>query len=34
MKNVVVLGAGEVGYHIASRLSSEGNNVAVVDQDA
>jgi len=34
MKNVVVLGAGEVGYHIAQRLSSEGNNVAVVDQDA
>ncbi len=34
MKNVVILGAGEVGYHIARRLSSEGNNVSVVDQDA
>jgi len=32
--NVVILGAGEVGYHIASRLATEGNNVSVVDQDA
>ncbi|MDX8405837.1 MAG: Trk system potassium transporter TrkA [Mariprofundus sp.] len=31
--NVVILGAGEVGYHIASRLATEGNNVSVVDQD-
>lgn len=31
--NIVILGAGEVGYHIASRLSGEGNNVSVVDQD-
>ena len=31
--NVVILGAGEVGYHIANRLSGEGNNVSVVDQD-
>ncbi|MFQ5344942.1 MAG: Trk system potassium transporter TrkA [Mariprofundus sp.] len=32
--NVVILGAGEVGYHIASRLATEGNNVSVVDLDA
>ncbi len=32
--NVVILGAGEVGYHIANRLATEGNNVSVVDQDA
>jgi len=32
--NVVILGAGEVGYHIAHRLATEGNNVSVVDQDA
>lgn len=31
--NVVILGAGEVGYHIASRLATEGNNVSVVDSD-
>ncbi|MDQ6993755.1 MAG: Trk system potassium transporter TrkA [Mariprofundus sp.] len=32
--NIVILGAGEVGYHIASRLATEGNNVSVIDQDA
>jgi len=32
--NVVILGAGEVGYHIANRLATEGNNVSVVDLDA
>jgi len=31
---VLVLGAGEVGFHIALRLSREGNDVVVVDQDA
>lgn len=31
--NIVILGAGEVGYHIAMRLATEGNNVSVVDQD-
>ncbi|EAU55020.1 Trk system potassium transporter TrkA [Mariprofundus ferrooxydans] len=31
--NVVILGAGEVGYHIAIRLATEGNDVCVVDQD-
>jgi len=32
--NVLILGAGEVGFHIAQRLASEGNNVAVIDNDA
>ncbi len=31
--NVLVLGAGEVGFHIALRLAAEGHNVAVVDSD-
>jgi len=31
--NILILGAGEVGFHIASRLASEGNNVSVVDND-
>lgn len=31
--NIIVLGAGEVGYHIAMRLAAEGHNVAVVDSD-
>ncbi|MDX8382862.1 MAG: Trk system potassium transporter TrkA, partial [Ghiorsea sp.] len=29
--NIVVLGAGEVGFHIAQRLAAEGHDVAVVD---
>ena len=29
--NILVLGAGEVGFHIALRLASEGHDVAVVD---
>jgi len=32
--NVLILGAGEVGFHIAQRLAAEGNNVVVVDNDA
>ncbi|MDQ6973530.1 MAG: Trk system potassium transporter TrkA [Mariprofundaceae bacterium] len=32
--NILILGAGEVGFHIASRLASEGNNVSVIDNDA
>jgi len=32
--NVLILGAGEVGFHIAQRLASEGNNVSVIDNDA
>lgn len=31
--NVIILGAGEVGYHIAHRLAMEGNDVSVVDMD-
>ncbi len=30
--NIVVCGAGQVGFHIARRLSSEGNDVTVIDQ--
>ena len=32
--NILVLGAGEVGFNLARRLSLEGNDVVVVDQDA
>lgn len=31
--NILILGAGEVGFHIAQRLASEGNNVTVVDNN-
>jgi trk system potassium uptake protein TrkA len=31
---VIVIGAGEVGQHIARTLSSERHNVTIVDQDA
>ncbi len=30
---VVVVGAGEVGFHLADRLSQEGQDVVVVDRD-
>jgi trk system potassium uptake protein TrkA len=30
----VVVGAGEVGYHVAERLSGEGHDVVVVDTEA
>jgi Trk K+ transport system NAD-binding subunit len=29
---IVIVGAGEVGYHIASRLSREHHDIVVVDQ--
>lgn len=32
--NILILGAGEVGFNLARRLSVEGNDVVVVDQDA
>ncbi|RMG92589.1 MAG: Trk system potassium transporter TrkA [Zetaproteobacteria bacterium] len=32
--NILILGAGEVGFHIARYLSNEGNNVTVIDNDA
>ncbi|RJQ70718.1 MAG: Trk system potassium transporter TrkA [Desulfobacteraceae bacterium] len=31
---IVIVGAGEVGYHIASRLAFENKDVVVVDKDA
>ena len=31
---IVIIGAGEVGFHIASRLAIEKKNVVVVDNDA
>ncbi len=31
---IVIVGAGEVGYHIARRLSLEGKEVAVIDRSA
>jgi Trk K+ transport system NAD-binding subunit len=33
MGHCVIVGAGEVGYHIAERLSKEKWDVVVVDQD-
>ncbi len=30
--NVIVVGAGEVGYHIAQRLSKEGHDVTVIER--
>lgn len=32
--HVVIIGAGEVGYFLAERLSREGHDIAVVEQDA
>ncbi|MEQ8718244.1 MAG: Trk system potassium transporter TrkA [Acidimicrobiales bacterium] len=32
--HIIVIGAGEVGSHVAELLSAEGNDVAVVEQDA
>jgi trk system potassium uptake protein TrkA len=29
----IVIGAGEVGYHIAERLSREGHDIVVIEQD-
>ncbi|KMY66991.1 potassium transporter TrkA [Desulfocarbo indianensis] len=31
---IIIIGAGEVGYHTALRLSREGHKVVVVDRDA
>ena len=31
---VIVCGAGQVGYHIARQLATEGNDVTVIDQSA
>ncbi|THB75759.1 MAG: Trk system potassium transporter TrkA [Desulfobacteraceae bacterium] len=31
--NIIIVGAGEVGYHIASRLASENKSVVVIDKN-
>ncbi|MFP4573477.1 MAG: Trk system potassium transporter TrkA, partial [Desulfobacterales bacterium] len=31
---IIIVGAGEVGYHIASRMSSENKDVVVIDRDS
>jgi trk system potassium uptake protein TrkA len=31
---IIVIGAGEVGYHVASRLCAENKNVVVIDKNA
>ena len=31
---VIVVGAGEVGYHIAKRLVQEGHDVTIIEEDA
>lgn len=31
---IIIIGAGEVGYHVASRLCAENKNVTVIDKDA
>jgi trk system potassium uptake protein len=31
---IIIAGAGEVGFHIAQRLSEEGHDVALIDKDA
>jgi trk/ktr system potassium uptake protein len=31
---IMIVGAGEVGFHIAKRLSAEGQDVVVIDRDA
>ena len=30
---IIIIGAGEVGYHIASRLAYENKDVVVIDKD-
>ncbi|MBU4185815.1 MAG: NAD-binding protein [Proteobacteria bacterium] len=31
---VIIVGAGEVGFHIASRLAHENKDVVVIDEDS
>ncbi len=33
MKRILIVGAGEVGYHLAERFSGEGHHVVVVETD-
>ena len=32
--SIIIIGAGEVGYHLASRLSQEKKDVVVIDRDS
>lgn len=32
LMNVIIVGAGEVGFHIADRLSKEGHEVTVIER--
>lgn len=32
--SIIVIGAGEIGYHVAHRLSIEKKNVTIIDRDA
>jgi len=31
---IIIIGAGEVGFHIAGRLCTENKNVVVIDKSA
>ena len=31
---IIIVGAGEVGFHIAQRLSEENQNVILIEKDA
>ena len=31
--SIIIIGAGEVGYHLARRLSQEKQNVVIIDRD-
>jgi len=32
--SILIVGAGEIGYHVARRLSLEKKDVTVIDKDA
>ncbi|MBN2572822.1 MAG: NAD-binding protein, partial [Ignavibacteriales bacterium] len=32
--NIVIAGAGEVGYHLVKQLSNEEHNISVIDPDS
>ncbi|MGA1862279.1 Trk system potassium transporter TrkA [Deferribacter thermophilus] len=34
MKNIIIVGAGEVGYNLASHLITENKNVVLIDKDS
>ncbi|MFW3147063.1 MAG: Trk system potassium transporter TrkA [Thermoplasmatota archaeon] len=33
MKNVIIAGGGEVGYHLAKTLSEEGHNITIIERN-